>query len=154
MPLRSLIVITGSIHVEGGDTHSVRQKREPKHTNGAATHTLTHKRTVTADRRAANVISMEAMRQVRRLRLLRTPFGSLVLPERLPEVKELIADATRRAAEFNAARGENATARLTNCLLWETLRGPRLAAVEGWVARGVAERVPEVVTAAPVLTAP
>ena len=154
MPLRPLLVITGSIHVEGGDTHSVRQKRGPKHTNGASTHTLSHKRTVTDDRRKANVISMEAMRQVRRLRLLRTPFGSLVLPERLAEVKELIADATRRAAEFNASRGPGATARLTNCLLWEPLKGSRLAAVEGWVAGGVAKRAPAVVLAAPHLAAP
>ncbi len=154
MPLRPLIVVTGSIHVEGGDTHSVRQKREPKHMNGTATHALVHRRTVTDDRRAANVISTEAMRQLRKLRVLKTPFGALVLPEQLDTVKELIADATKRAAEFNVRMGPDATARLTNCLLWEHLRGGRLASVEGWIARGVHEKRPEVVAAVPVLTAP
>jgi len=154
MALRPLIVITGSIHVEGGDTHSVRQKREPRHANGTATHALTHKRTVTDDRRAANVISTDAMRRVRKLRLLWTPFGSLAAVEQLPAVKALVAESTRRAAEFNTKMGPMATARLTNCLVWEHLRGSRLASVEGWIARGVAENVPDVVAAVPTLTAP
>jgi hypothetical protein len=148
MPLRPLIVVTGSIHVEGGDTHTVRQAA-PKHSGSI---TINHTRKITQDRRQANVVSTGYMRRVARLRLLKTPYGSLVDPEKLPAVKELLTSATRDVAAFNAAHQE-ATARLTNCLLWEHLRGQRLAAVEGWILRGVSDKVVEVVEVAPALLA-
>jgi hypothetical protein len=145
MPLRPLIVLTGSIHVEGGDTHKVRQA-DTQHGNI----TINHTRKITPDRRKANVVSTGYMRRVDRLRVLKTPYGNIVDPEKLPAIKELLTCATRDVATFNAA---HSTARLTNCLLWEHLRGQRLAAVEGWIMRGLSDKVPEVVEAASALLA-
>jgi len=147
MPLRPLIVLTGSIHVEGGDTHKVRQA-DAQHGGGSIT--INHTRKITPDRRKANVVSTGYMRKVERIRVLKTPYGNLVDPEKLPAVKELLTAATRDVAAFNAM---HTTARLTNCLLWEHLRGLRLAAVEGWILRGINDKVPEVVEAAPTLLA-
>lgn len=149
MPLRPLLIITGSIHVEGGDTHSVRQADSVKR---GGTISINHTRKITPDRRKANVVSTGYMRRIDRLRLLKTPWGNLVTPEKLPEVKELLAGATRAVAAFNTEHA-GGTARLTNCLLWEHLRGSRLAAVEGWVLRGIADKVEEVVQVAPQLLA-
>jgi hypothetical protein len=152
MPLRPTIVLTGNIRVEGGDKHVIRQRKEQQ--NGVNTnHVFEHTRQVTKDRLDANVVSTEYMRRVRNLRVLKTPFGSLVDAEKLPQVKELIAEATRAVGAFNARVGSAATARLTNGLLWEPLRGNRLAAVEGWLARGVAEHNAEVIKAVAALAA-
>lgn len=155
MPLRPTIVITGNIRVEGGDKHVIRQRKENR-TEGATSQVLTHTREVTQDRLDANVVSTTYMRRVRILRVIKTPYGCLVDAEKLKDVKELIAEATRAVAEFNTSVGPEATSRLTNALLYEPLRGNRLAAVEGWIARGVAEHDEEVVKAAvalaPVLT--
>jgi len=147
MPLRPLLVVTGSIHVEGGDTHTVRQKGSSK--NGAHI-SIDHTRKITADRREANVVSTGYMRRLARLRLLKTPYGSLVDPEKLPLVKELLASATRDVGTFNTEHA-GGTARLANCLVWEHLKGNRLAAVEGWLARQMHDSVPDAVSAAPTL---
>lgn len=152
MPLRPIVVITGNVRVEGGDRHSVRQSSTNENDSGA-TQVLTHTREVTKDRKAANVVSTEFMRQVRLLCTIKTPWGSLVDAVNLAAVKDLISGATRAVAEFNTRVGAQATSRLTNALLWEHLKGNRLAAVEGWFARGVAERNENVMKAAAALTA-
>ena len=148
MPLKPLLVVTGSIHVEGGDTHTVRQKASSKNGSNIA---IDHTRKITPDRKAGNVIATGYMRRLSRLRVLKTPYGSLLDPAKLPLVKELLANATRDVTTFNSAHA-GSTTRLTNCLLWEHLRGNRLAAVEGWIMRGVDDAEPEVTAAAPALS--
>ncbi len=150
MPLRPIIVITGSIRVEGGDKR-VAQRREESSDDLIVRQTVTQTREVTKDRRRANVVSTEFMRRVRLMRVINTPFGGLVDAERLKDVKELMTNAAEAVAEFNAGHGVDATARLTNGLLWEPLRGNRLIAVESWLAQGVASKDPEVVQAAKAL---
>ena len=152
MPFRPIIVVTGNVSVEGGDHHSVRQKDVAENGSGVM-QTLTHTREVTTDRKAANVVSTEYARRVRLLCVIKTPFGSLFDAADLAAVKDLISSATRAVAEFNTRVGAQATSRLTNALLWEHLRGNRLAAVEGWLARGVAERNEAVLQAAAALAA-
>lgn len=136
MQLRPLIVVTGSVHVEGGDENT-RQQHRPRRVGDVEKITVTHKRVISKDRRAGNVVSTAYMRRLRALRLLKTPYGTLIEPSRLPEVKKMFERATRDVAKFNAKEG--ATAHLENCLIWEQLRGNRLAAVEGWAARKLRE---------------
>lgn len=129
-------MITGAVHVEGGDTHSAVQKNGAKKRAGVEQIVVTQRRTVSEDRRAGNVISTDYMRRLRHLRLVKTPYGSLVDPARLADAKALIASATQDVSAFNSQASEKArTTTLTNCLIWESLSGNRLAAVEGWVAR-------------------
>lgn len=148
LQLKPLIVVTGSVHVEGGDKHVVRQKRKA---NG--TIKVEHTRSITERRRKANVHSTSYMRRIERLRILKTPFGNLVDAERLPEVKALIAAATRDVADFNAQPDPDTSSRLYNCMLWEHLRGNRLAAVMGWIQRGLVDGNKVVKDALPALEA-
>ncbi len=122
MVLRPLIVITGSVCVEGGDARTTRRTRTGR----------IEQRTISADRRAANVVSTGYARRLRQLCLLRSPFGALIEVERLPAVKELVASAEADVERFNT---EHQDARLINTLVWERLNGNRLAVVEAWVAR-------------------
>lgn len=147
LQLKPLIVVTGAVHVEGGDKHVVRQKRRAK--NGEID--VQHTRQITPDRRAGNVISTGYMRRIERIRVLRTPFGHLIDPEKLADVKALITSATRDVGEFNERMGPAATSRLTNCMLWEHLRGNRLAAVQGWLQRQIVEKNEAVMKVIPVL---
>jgi len=146
MPLRPTIVITGSIRVEGGDKRVAKQREESRDAD-VVRQAVTQTREVTTDRRDANVVSTGYMRRVRLLRVVNTPFGALIDAEKLKDVKELIASADKAVADFNKQRGVNATAQLTNGMLWEPLRGNRLLAVESWLSRGVAKKDPEAVQA-------
>lgn len=130
--LRPLIVVTGTIHVEGGEKSTVRhtQRNPDESSRRREDMTVTLDRQVTPDRRAANVITTDYMRRLRSIVLLRTEFGALVDPARLPEVKALIADSSRRITEFNSTKR---VCRLSNCALWERLVGNRLVAVSGWI---------------------
>jgi len=133
--LKGLFILTGIVRVEGGDAHTARQTSTKRKKREGADEkiTIVHKRIVTADRRAANVISTDYMRRARRLRVLQTPYGGLVLPANLPALQEMIASATKDVAEYNATPDRSAV--LSNCLLWEPLAGNRLAAVQGWMQR-------------------
>lgn len=124
MPLisvRPLIVVTGTPHAEGG-----------KGRDG----------TKTAERKAADVIVTDFLRRLRTVRSLKTPFGTLVPPERLPTLKGLLNELSDDIAKFNGRTGK---CRVFNYLIWEPLRGTRLAAVEGWLSRQTMEgfQVPE-----------
>ncbi len=135
MNLKGLFILTGIVRVEGGDAHTARQTsaRRRKKEGADEKITIVHKRVVTADRRAANVVSTDYMRRARRLRLLQTPYGGLILPANLQALQVMIAEATKDVAEYNAVEGRSAV--LSNCLLWEPLTGNRLAAVQGWMQR-------------------
>jgi hypothetical protein len=125
--LRPLIVITGTVRVEGGETNTV-QKTSSEH---AGTLTVIMQREISKDRRAANVITTDYMRRLRQLGLLRTPFGVLCSTKQLPEVKQLQMDTGRKVAEYNSTKGR--ACRLSNCMLWEPLQGARAAAVAAWI---------------------
>jgi len=141
----SIVVVTGLVHVEGGETNSVRQisvrQKGSVEVEDAEKIPIAHEmiqiaqsRKITPDRRAANVISTDYMRRLRKIRLARTPYGSLVDRRRLREVKELIENAARDVMQFNR---EHENARLVNTLLWELLHGNRAAAMEGWLVAEV-----------------
>lgn len=139
--LRPLILVTGTIHAEGGRVHKVESSSGSR---------FVQNRNITKDRRSADVISTTYMRRLRQLRILKTPFGTLVDPAKLGEVKTMINEATSAVAEFN--RHESAACVLENCMLWEPLKGARLAAVQGWIARKLMEKDSEVKAAEEQLT--
>lgn len=125
--LRPLLVVTGTVHVAGGETSNVRS-REAK---GRTSAIVTTDRRVTPHRKAANVVATDYMREMRNLRILRTPFGSLVAPERQADLEALCARIERKISEYNAVPRFCAA---ENCVLWERLHGNRLAAVTKWVS--------------------
>src|SRR5689334_4722362 len=79
--LRPLILVTGTIHAEGGRTHKVESSSGSR---------FVQKRDISKDRRSADVISTTYMRRLRQLRILRTPFGTLIDPAKLDAVKTMI----------------------------------------------------------------
>jgi hypothetical protein len=110
--------------------------------------TVTTERVVTHDRRDANVVTTDYMRKLRQIVLVRTPFGALIGAHRIDDVKALIEQhVNRKIAEYNA--GAKRTCRLANCVLWEHLRGVRLAAVAGWIDAQLARGNEDVVRALP-----
>ena len=136
MKLRTLFVITGTFRVEGGEVNTVRRMRVPDEDDAAPSEmehlTIVQERDVSLDRRRANVIAIDYMRRLRQIRLWKTPFGTLIHPSRIREVRTLLEEATQAAAKFNAS---SPVCKMANCMLIERLHGVRLAAVEGWLAR-------------------
>lgn len=133
MDLRPLIVLTGTLHVEGGLAKTTRSKAKR-----ANVVTVTENREVSPDRRRGNVVVTDVMRRIRQIRIVRTPFGTLIDPEQLDALKAVIAAATKDVAEFNST-AKDKDARLANTLLWEPLEGNRLVAVQGWVRKHLRE---------------
>lgn len=130
--LRPLIVVTGTLHVEGG-LKSHRRAAAPgdKKRDGTRT-TIVQDREVSDERGRAHVIFATYARRIKALRLLKTPFGMLVDPNHLTVVQTLLVDMTKKAAEFNKG---TKVCKIENCLVWEELFGNRKAALEGWLAR-------------------
>lgn len=143
--LRPLIIITGSVHVSGGDTSTVRKRGKTE----AHAQTIVINREVTEDRRAANVIATDYMRKLRNLRLLWTPYGVLVNPAELAEIRGLLAHVDHRIAAYHQARKR--TCELQNCVIWENLKGNRLNRVTGWIEAQIARGSAEVKEALPKL---
>lgn len=136
--LRPLILMTGTIHAEGGKRHKTQRGSSSTEATGdnQTLSTFTQKREISKDRRAADVITTTYMRKLRGLRILRTPYGTLIDPARLTEVKAMIDEAAADVVAFN---GHSKTCQLSNCMLWEPLKGQRRAAVQGWIARKLAD---------------
>jgi hypothetical protein len=142
LKLRPLVVVTGTIHVEGGAT-SKRRAPAPARSNGAGkrksttkTAVVTEELQVTDDRGRANSIIVTFSRALRKLTILRVPHGLLIDPANLPALQELSRRLTMKTIEFNRSAK---TAEITNCWIIEPLQGTRRAAVEGWVARRLAK---------------
>lgn len=125
--LRPLIVVTGTVHVEGGETNTVRNRSKTK-TRAEGTVVLDRK--VSPDRRDANVITTNYMRKLRMMAVLRTPFGVLLKVNQLDELRQLLSDVGGRIATYNVVPRKCS---LSNCVLWERLRGTRLIATAGWI---------------------
>lgn len=139
--LRPLLVVTGTLHVEGGEKNRVRKSSVRGDTN---TQTRVIDRSVDKSRRDANVIVVDYGRRLKeKIALLRTPYGVLVDQAQREALNALIADSTRKIAEFKA-RYPTSTTRLANYVLVERLTGLREAAVAGWLAQKKRERDPEV----------
>lgn len=144
--LRPLIIVTGTARVEGGEKNRVRYKAKDGNQNQQV---VTVDRQVTQDRRAANVIATDHMRRLRGVTLLRTPYGVLVDPARLPEMKDALNRVSKKIVEYNKAKR---ACGLTNCILWEHLKGQRLAAVAGWIDAELAKGNDEIKKLLPELT--
>jgi len=144
--LRPLIIVTGTARVEGGEKNRVRYR--PKGDN-ANQQVVTVDRQVSPDRRDANVIATDHMRKLRGVTLLRTPYGVLVDPARLPELKAVLNRVSQKIVEYNKTKR---TCGLTNCILWEPLRGRWLSAVAGWVDAELAKGNDEIKALLPELT--
>jgi len=128
MQLRPLIIVTGTVHVEGGFTKKVRSSSgEPGEVESA----VVEDRKIDPDRRAANVIATNYMRKLRAISILRTPFGVLCDSEALDKLKLLIMNVAKDVSEFNRT---HSNCHATNTILWEHLRNNRLDAVRGWVS--------------------
>jgi hypothetical protein len=146
--LRPLILITGTIRVDGGEKNRVRNEDSTRAGNSMKVVT---DRTVSKDRRAANVIVTDYMRKLRGIVILRTPYGTLLDPARLDEFKKLMAGVLHKIVDYT---NDERRTRLTNCVLWEKLVGQRQAAVAGWIAAELAQGNEEVRLALKDLTAP
>jgi hypothetical protein len=144
--LRPLILITGTLRVEGGEKNRVRNEDSTR--AGNSVHVVVD-RTVSKDRRAANVIVTDYMRKLRGIVILRTPYGTLLDPVRLDEFKQLMAVVLRRIADYTSVPRRT---RLTNCVLSEKLAGQRQAAIAGWLAAEAAQGNDEVQSALKELT--
>jgi len=108
--LRPLLILFGTLHVEGG---SRRDK----------------------ERRAGDVIAAGYFRRTRDLTILHTPWGRLVDPVNLRKVKDVIAQATIDVARFNSSHSSKF--RVDNTLVWEHLKSNLRDAVAAWVDRKV-----------------
>lgn len=133
--LRPLIVVTGTLRVEGGQTHKAKQSSETK-PGGREKLTIVQDRELTPDRRAGNSKSTTCTHRLKTMSILRTPYGLLVDIERLTELRGYLHEIGLEVAEFNA---KSKSSKLMNCVLWEPLSGNRLAAVEGWIERQARE---------------
>lgn len=133
LELRPLVVVTGTPHVEGGFTSKRRAPKGKKRREGVV---ITEDLQITKDRKRANVIAVDHSRRLRKLAILRTPFGLLISPDKLTVVQDLSRQLTRDAIAFNRT---STTTEITNCLLIEPLQGPRRSAVAGWVAKLIAK---------------
>lgn len=147
--LRPLIVVTGTVRIEGGEKNTVRQQRGSTRRTGDGTKlVVVHEVRISDDRKKADVVTTGYARRVQHIRILKTPFGSLVDPKNLDKVKEMLARASAAVADFN--RNHSAT-KLSNCMLWEQLKGNRLDAIRGWIDRRLVEKDLEVKDALPML---
>lgn len=151
--LRPLVIVTGRIRTEGGESDRVRKQpgsmRRTKSGDGQKV-VVVHEKVVTDARRKADVITTGYARRFQHLRLLWTPFGALVDTKDLDKVKATLLRASTDVAEFNRTYKGSV---LANCYLYERLSGNRLEAVRGWIDRRIIERDEAVIEALPTLTA-
>jgi hypothetical protein len=141
--------MTGTLRIEGGKTgKQTDMPTTDKQADRRRIYTsLT--REVTSDRRRGDVIVSDYLRRIKKLRVLKTPFGTLIDPANLAELRALLDSITADVMTFNAS---SKTCKLANCLLWEPLLGNRKASVEGWIARRAADGDPEIARALPRLS--
>lgn len=146
-----MIIVTGTVRIEGGEKSSVRkQPGSQKRTSDGNKLVVVQEKQITDDRLKADVVTTGYHRRLQRLRLLKTPFGALVDVKHLDKVKDMIQRASADVAEFNRTHKQS---KLANCYLWERLSGNRMEAVRGWIDRQLAEGNAEVKEALAELTA-
>lgn len=123
--LRPLLIVFGTLHVEGGRSR------------------------VDKERKAGNVIAAGYFRRTRELTILHTPWGRLVDPANLRKIKDVIAQATIDVAHFNVKHDK---CYVENTLVWEHLKGNLRDAVTVWVDRKVQDEDSDVKDALALLT--
>lgn len=128
LDLRPLIVVSGTVHVEGGEKNRVRATNLT--TNGTRQEIVVD-RSVSQDRKAANVIVTDYWRRLKAISLLRTPYGVLLDATKIDDFKKVLAHTAGKILEFNTSR--RGSTRLTSYVLWEPLEGKRKAAVAEWI---------------------
>lgn len=128
LDLRPLIVVSGTVHVEGGERNKVRATNLT--TNGTRQEIVVD-RSVSQDRKAANVIVTDYWRRLKAISILRTPYGVLLDLARLDDFKRLMTHVAQKILDFNTSR--RGSTRLTSYVLWEPLEGKRRAAVAEWI---------------------
>lgn len=124
--LRPLLVVTGAIHIEGGYTSEVQTSAPGP--RGATLSTV--KTNKTRARRDADVVASVNSRRVKKLRVLKTPYGLVLHAHSQPTLEAIMRDIARDVAAFNA-RGE--ACQMHNCMIFEPLAGARLQGVTGWI---------------------
>lgn len=129
LDLPPLVVVTGTVHVEGGERNRVRAKNLTK--NGSRQEIVVD-RAVSEDRRAANVIVTDYWRRLKAIANLRTPYGVLIEETRLDDFKKLLAHTAQKIMAFNTSH--KGSTRLTSYVLFEPLEGKRRTAVATWIA--------------------
>jgi len=147
LELRPLIVITGTIRIEGGSKTRVKSSGTARGRKQEQV-TVVQERDVTPDRRQADVFVTNYARKLRPLRIFKTPFGVLIDPAKLKDFKVMMMDIAREVAIFNRTHSD---AQLANCLVWEKLTGNRLGAVSGWLAQKNRQKQADVSAALPAL---
>ena len=119
-------IVTGTVSVRGGET------RKMTSTAGAdGRRDVSMVKISLPAKRRGDSISAKFMKKLDRLRVLKTPFGSLVHVDHLPDVKKMIAEANETVRIFNGEGHDECV--LWNCIVWEPLRGNRLTAVKAWL---------------------
>ena len=88
--LRPLLVITGTLRVEGGE----RTKTASKVSGDGHKVKTTIVRDVTDDRRSANVIATNYIRRLRKLIIMRTPYGTLADKNNFDLIRAMIDAAS------------------------------------------------------------
>lgn len=136
--LRPLLVLTGTLRIEGGATSRVvNSEKKP-----AGRVAVTHMRKIHPDRKRANSLTADYTRDIdKRIKLLTTPFGALVDPSRKGQAQALFIEITQALSKFNESTTECV---IYNCLVLEDLQGSRLAGVTGWVNRRLFDKDPEI----------
>ncbi len=132
--LKDVLVVTGSIHIEGGKQISTKSEVRPGQRRGADRLTVTQEKVISGARREADVIATNVSRRLRKLRLLHTNFGTLIAPENAKALRALMIDVTRMVAAFNR---DGRDVRIENCYVVEPLAGSRLTGLQGWIERRI-----------------
>lgn len=116
----AFIVVTGTAYVRGGETTKTGE-------DGTTT-----KITLPA-RRQANSIASKYATRIKSMSVVKLPFGYILATEALPKLKQMIKELDEVIRAFNI--GDNREDCVVwNCVIWEPLRGNRLAAVRAWMA--------------------
>jgi hypothetical protein len=107
MNIRPMIVVTGALHPEKKTQATPAEKHEIEN------------------------IVLRFNEKLRELRILATPYGTLLDPAKLGELQVLLASTDNKIKAFN----ENATSacRMKSYVLWEPLGMARRAAIIAWI---------------------
>jgi len=144
---RPLLVLTGTVHIEGGMTSKAVRVAQ-----SATDAQVTMHQSVSDARKRANAIASKYSRSITRtLRLLKTPFGALVDPADARRIQTLLVEITQTAAKFNTRAVD---CQVFNCFVLENLHGVRLASFTGWFNRRMLNKDPEALAALPKLLQP
>lgn len=123
-----MLVVSGSVRPEGGEAK----------VNG--------RKVFSPRRRAANVISTDFARRLRKLRILQTPFGHVVDPVNAAALRVELRRLSSKIVTFHKEQPDD-DCHVYNCMVVEPLKDPRRAALQGWLYRKQKEGDPKVLRA-------